>query len=60
MCHKNDVLQNKSTAKKAATKTYMVLQKHPEHKLASEWLLMLQVLLEFITPGARNVVYRHL
>ena len=38
----------------------MVSQKHLERKLVSEWLLMLQVLLGLVTPGARNVVYRHL
>ena len=36
------------------------LQKHLARKLASEWLLVCQVLLDSVTPGALNLPYRYL
>ena len=36
------------------------LQKHLARKLALEWLLVCQVLLDSVTPGALNLPYRYL
>ena len=51
----NSEKQQRKQFKKAKLKK--VPQKHPERKLASELRLMLQVLLEFVTPGAHSVDY---
>ena len=36
------------------------MQKHLARKLASEWFLVCQVLLDYVTPGALNLPYRYL